>query len=290
MPAMRSPFAAAASLILALAAPLGAQEAPADTPADTPVAAVDGAPLTLGQLNALYAELPEQYRELPDAALYDGIRQQLIDQRVLAMAAEASDLAEHPVVARSLEMLRQGLLADFLLRREIAEQVSADAVETAYQAQYVEAEPVPEMRASHIIVASQDQAEALRAELDAGADFAELAAEHNTDGSRARGGDLGWFSRDMMIPAFADVAFDMEEGAIAGPVQTQFGWHLIAATGKRDRPVPPLDAVRAEIEGALASEAARALVERLRAQADISEPEDRPGLEALRDPALQQFP
>jgi peptidyl-prolyl cis-trans isomerase C len=282
--------ATALTLVLALAAPLSAQDSGAQVSADTQVATVDGAPLTIGELNAILAELPAQYQQLPDEALYDGIRQQLIDQRLLAAAAEASDLLAHPTVARTLEMQRQGMLADFLLRREIAARVTEEAVEAAYQARYVEAEPIPEVRASHILVPSEEQAAALKAELDAGADFAALAAEHGTDATRTRGGDLGWFTRDRMVPEFADAAFAMEEGAISDPVQSDFGWHLIALTGMRDQPVPPLEEVREEIESQIGSETARALVDELRAAADVEAPEERPGIEALRSGDFQQFP
>ncbi|MGF1660749.1 MAG: peptidylprolyl isomerase [Rubrimonas sp.] len=279
--------AAALCAALALAAPILAQDALAQ---DADVATIDGAPVTVADLNAILSELPAQYQQLPDETLYDGIREQMIDQRLLAAAALAGDLADHPAVKRSLEMQRQGLLADFMLRAEIAERVTDAAIEAAYETRFADAPPIEEVRASHILVASEEQAQALKAELDRGADFAALAAEHGTDGTRARGGDLGWFSRDMMVPAFADAAFAMEEGAMSAPVQSQFGWHLIHLTGKRDRPAPALEEVRGEIEQELGAEAARAVIAELRAAAEIVLPEGRPGLESLRDGAALQFP
>ena len=279
--------AAALCAALALAAPILAQDALAQ---DAEVATIDGAPVTVADLNAILSELPAQYQQLPDETLYDGIREQMIDQRLLAAAALAGDLADHPAVKRSLEMQRQGLLADFMLRAEIAERVTDAAIEAAYETRFADAPPIEEVRASHILVASEEQAQALKAELDRGADFAALAAEHGTDGTRARGGDLGWFSRDMMVPAFADAAFAMEEGAMSAPVQSQFGWHLIHLTGKRDRPAPALEEVRGEIEQELGAEAARAVIAELRAAAEIVLPEGRPGLESLRDGAALQFP
>lgn len=280
----------AAALCVAFAAALTAPVAAQDQAAAAQVASVNGAPITAADLNAILGELPAQYQQLPDETLYDGIREQLIDQRLLAAAAQAADLESHPAVRRAMDMQRQGLLADFMLRAEIARRVTEEAIAAAYAERYENAPPVPEVRASHILVASEEQAKALKAELDAGADFAALASEHGTDGTKSRGGDLDWFARDMMVEAFADAAFAMEVGAYSEPVQTQFGWHLIHLTGKRDRPVPPLDAVRAEIADALTTEAARAVVAELRAAAEIALPEGRPGLEGLRDGSALKFP
>jgi len=278
---------AAATALWLSAAPLSAQEAtaPAATP-DTVIASVNGAPVTLGDLIAVRGDLPAQYQQLPDQALYDGIRQQLTDQTLLMQAAEKAGIDADPQVARAVAIQRMGLLAEFFMRREVEARMTEDALRAAYDARVTAADPIPEVRASHILVADEGKASALRAQIDAGADFAALAAEHGTDGTKAQGGDLGYFTREMMVKELSDAAFAMEVGAVSQPVQSQFGWHLIKLTDKRDQPRPTFEASRAELEQSVGSELVQQVMTELRDGAAIETPEDRPGLGAIRDDAL----
>ena len=90
-----------------------------------------------------------------------------------------------------------------------------------------------EVRASHILVATEQEANNLREEIVNGKDFAEAAAEYSKCPSGAAGGDLGYFGRGMMVKPFEDAAFELESGELSQPVQTQFGWHLIKVTDKK---------------------------------------------------------
>jgi len=279
---------AAAVALWLTAAPLMAQEATdaATANADTVIATVNGAAVTLGDLIAVRGDLPAQYQQLPDQALYDGIRQQLTDQTLLKQAAEAAGLDADPQVARAVAIQRQGLLAEFYMRREVEARITDDALRAAYDARVTAAAPIPEVRASHILVAEEEKARDLRAQIDAGADFADLAIEHGTDGTKTQGGDLGYFTREMMVPEFSDAAFAMEVGAVSQPVKSQFGWHLIKLTDKRDQPRPTFEDSRAELEQALGSEIVQQVMTELRDGATVETPEDRPGLGAIRNDAL----
>ena len=90
------------------------------------------------------------------------------------------------------------------------------------------------VRASHILVKTEEEANNLLAELNEGANFGELAQAHSLCPSKRDGGDLGFFGRGMMVKPFEDAAFELEVGQTSAPVQTQFGWHLIQLTGKKD--------------------------------------------------------
>ncbi len=90
------------------------------------------------------------------------------------------------------------------------------------------------VRASHILVKTEDEVNELIAKLNAGADFAELAQECSLCPSGRQGGDLGFFGKGMMVKPFEDAAFSLEVGEVSDPVETQFGWHLIKLTGKQD--------------------------------------------------------
>jgi len=88
--------------------------------------------------------------------------------------------------------------------------------------------------ARHILVPSAEQAETIKSQIEAGADFAEMARQHSTCPSGSRGGDLGEFGPGQMVKEFNDVCFNDEVGVVHGPVQTQFGYHLIEVTERKD--------------------------------------------------------
>ena len=261
------------------------EAAPAYT-IDSALAVVDGVTLSLGELIAIRRELPEQYQALPDEVLFDGIVEQLIDQMLLAEAGRKAGLEQRPAIVLTLLNQRRATLADAYLRQAVGERVTPEAVEARYRQRYLDSEPTLEVRAGHILVETEETAADLKAQLDAGADFALLAAEHGTDGTVTQGGDLGWFAHSDMVPEFADAAFAMAPCAISGPVETAFGWHLIRLVERRDREPPALDEVREELMGELIQQAQVTVVEGLRMQSAIVMPEPPPPPRSIRDDAM----
>ncbi|HUF55681.1 MAG TPA: peptidylprolyl isomerase [Thermohalobaculum sp.] len=236
---------------------------------DMVVATIGDIELTLGELIALRASLPAQYQALPDEVLVQGLTEQMVDQTLLAEAAREAGLAARRDVALQLRNQERAVLADAYLRTEMAKRVSADALRQAYEEQYVEAEPVEETRAAHILVESEEQAAELKGRLEAGDDFAELAEEYGTDGTAARGGDLGWFAQGDMVPSFGEAAFALEPGETSGPVQSPFGWHLIRVDDRRTRPVPEFEEVQEALLEQVTAEAQAAIVEEARERAEV---------------------
>lgn len=268
-------------------APAQAEAAPTPSfDADTVVTTVDGTPITLGEIIAIRQSLPDEYQQLPDEVLMNGLVQQLIDQQLLANAAHAAGLRDLPSVRLSLRNQERAVLADAYMAQELLARVDAEAIQTAYDEQYASAEPVKQARAAHILVETEDAANALKTELDGGADFAALAAEHGTDGTASRGGDLGWFSEEQMVPQFAEAVFAMEPGTVSAPVETPFGWHLIKLEDKRDRPVPPLAEVQSAILSALTEKAQIDIIAERREAAKIATPEVQIDPAQLRQDAL----
>ena len=120
------------------------------------------------------------------------------------------------------------------------------------------------------------------AELEAGAEFAELAEEHGTDGTKTRGGDLGWFGPGQMVGPFEEAAYAAEIGEPVGPVETQFGWHVIEVTEDRVQPVPSFEQVRAELEREAVAAAVQAALTEAREEAEIERAESLPDPAATR--------
>ena len=138
-------------------------------------------------------------------------------------------------------------------------------------AQYGSVEPQTEWRARHILVASEDEAKAVKARLDAGEDFAAVAQEVSTDtGSGSQGGELGWFGPGMMVPEFETAVAGLEVGQVSDPVQSQFGWHLIELEETRPQAVPTLEDVRGDLEGQVQQQAIEARLAELESQGQVT--------------------
>jgi peptidyl-prolyl cis-trans isomerase C len=255
---------------------------PADVSADTVVATVGGTAITLGHMIVLRNTLPQQYLTLPDDVLYKGILDQLVQQEALVQSLGDPARAD----ALRLDNDRRGYLSNVVLQRVVAEAVTDAALQAAYDAKYANAAPATEYNAAHILVATKEEADAIKAELDAGADFATLAQERSTDGAAANGGDLGWFGLGMMVAPFEQAVVAMQPGTISAPVQTDFGWHLIQLKETREAAQPTLDDVREELAAEIEQKAIADHVAALEAAAPIDRPGDGFDPAIIKDAAL----
>ena len=265
-------FAAGTAIALALALPAAAQEAATPAPVATPVdagtvvATVNGTEITVGHMIILKSQLPAQYQQIPDAQLFEGILEQLIQQTALAQTVDSLDAVDEMVIEND----RRSYVAGVALRRAAAETLTEDAVQRMYDQRFSDAEPTTEYNAAHILVPTLEEAQAIKDAIDGGADFADQAREHSTDGAAQAGGALGWFSAGMMVPDFEEAVMALEVGQVSEPVETQFGWHVVKLNETREQPVPTLDEVRAEIENAVQQAMVTELVEKVVGEAAVT--------------------
>ncbi len=243
MPAWAQETAETQAPETAAEAETGTIEAPAEVSVDTVVATVNGTDITLGHMIAARERLPEQYQQLPDPVLFTGLLDQLVQQEALRQGREG--LNRHSTLV--IENETRSLQVSELIQEAVDTAITEEAIQAAYTARYAEAEPEQEFHAAHILVETEDEAKAIVEELAGGADFAETAREKSTGPSGPNGGDLGWFSKGMMVPAFEEAVVALEPGAVSEPVQTQFGWHVIKLYETRQKDAPPLEDVREEI-------------------------------------------
>lgn len=263
-----------------------APELPDDLSLETVMATVGDTEITLGQLLVARQGLPGEFQQLPDEILLQALIEQVANQSLLANAAREAELDQKPAVQIALENQERAVLAGAYLAEAIGERVNEETVEAYYNEHFAEAEPVKQVRAAHILVEDEETAKEIKAKLDEGGDFAALAGEFGTDATASRGGDLGWFSHEDMVPPFADAAFAMEPGTISDPVQTSFGWHIIKLNETRTRPVPPLSAVRGEIATELAESARAEILAEMSESTEIERKDDAIPPAAIRADAL----
>jgi peptidyl-prolyl cis-trans isomerase C len=254
--------------LLALVAPVNAQQT---SPSDDAVAAiVDGTEIYRSDVEAVAGTLPEQLRQIPFPQLYGMLLDRAIDFRLLANAAENQDLTDRPDVQAALAKARADVLRDAYVRQRIQEGTTDERLRARYEElKDEEGFAQEEVHARHILVASEDEAKKVIAELAGGADFAALAKDHSIGPSGPKGGDLGFFRREQMVPEFAEAAFALESGQhTQEPVQTQFGWHVIEVIDRRIG-TPSFEESEPRLRQEVAREIVTALVTDLRDDAEI---------------------
>lgn len=254
---------AAGLCALALSAPQSATAADGTTV----VARVGDTEITLAHVVGLMARLPEQYRQLPDQVLFDGIIEQIVEQTAVAQGLDEP----YPLRVRiDLDNSRREVLVNDALTRIARDAITEESLRALYDERYLGAEPEREYNAAHILVQTEEEAQALVAELDAGGDFAELARAHSQDpGSAQAGGDLGWFGLGRMVAPFEAAVVDLDPGETSAPIETQFGWHIVRLIDSRLAEAPGFDEVRGELAAEIQREAVQDHIAAARAAATV---------------------
>lgn len=206
-------------------------------------------------LEQAFPLLQEQY--LITFMLNDAARQQGIDGTTPEVAKRIEEAREQAIRAAYLDFIAE-------------ENVTDNDVRNTYDDIIANSEAMIERRARHILVETQDEAEALITQLNDGADFEELARENSTGPSAENGGDLGFFAPNEMVPAFAQAAFQMDVGSTSNePVETQFGFHVIKVEEERSRPKPTFEEMQGQIEQQLRQAVIREKIQEIREGMDV---------------------
>jgi peptidyl-prolyl cis-trans isomerase C len=232
---------------------------------DTVVATVSGTELTIGHMLDVKRQLPEQYQTLEGSVLFNGIIDQLIQQELLS-----GTITDDPSwLGTAMENQRRNILSSVVINALRANAITEDTLQTAYASKFPEGSGEQEYKASHILVETEQEVRDLLVMLDDGADFGGLATEHSIGPSGPRGGDLGWFGKGQMVTPFENAVMGMDAGTYVGPVQTQFGYHLIFLNDRRVTAPPPFEDVRGELEVEIQNAAVEDHLRGLIANADV---------------------
>jgi len=280
-----STVAALALLVLPIVTGCGQQQSSSSSSAgaasDPVVARVNGTDIRESDLAMAEDDLGTEIQQLPP----DHRREQLIsyvaDVMLAAQAAEARNLQKTDDFKQREAFFRRKLLMGLMLQDHARSLVTEEALRKVYDEQIKPMGAAEKIRARHILfradpkdekeqAEAQARAQAALERLKKGEDFATVASELTEDPSgKENGGDLDYFTKDQMVPEFANVAFQMYPGQMSNPVRTQFGWHIIKLEDRRNRPVPEFDKVRPQIETFLVRRGQTELIGQLREKAKI---------------------
>jgi peptidyl-prolyl cis-trans isomerase C len=285
-------LAASLALLLVSAAPLRAQDK------DPLVAKVNGTEIHQSDLAVAEEEAGQLPPMSPDAKK-DYLVQFMTDMILVSKAAETKKLGDSPDFKRKVAFARNKVLMEAMLTSVGKEALTDAEMHKVYDDAVKQMGEEKEVHARHILFRvapgdekaskeAEDKVKAVIERLNKGEDFAKLAGELTEDPSgKANGGDLGFFSKEQMVPEFSDTAFGLENGKISGPVKTQFGWHVIKVEEKRVKPQPKFEEVKPQIEQYVVRKAQAEMVQKLRAEAKV---EKFYKVEAPADPAAPAEP
>src|ERR1700719_862757 len=237
---------------------------------DNPVLAkVNGVEIRQSDVALAEEELGPSLAQMDPATKDENVLAFLIDMKIVSKAAEDKKVQDGEEFKKRLAFTRSRLLMDSLLASEGKAATTDDAMKKVYEDASKQITGEQEVHARHILVETEDDAKAVKEELNKGADFAELAKKKSKDPGASDGGDLGFFTKDQMVPEFSAVAFSLEPGKISDPVKTQFGWHIIKVEEKRNRKAPDFEQVKSQIETYVTRKAQSDYVAKLRETAKV---------------------
>jgi peptidyl-prolyl cis-trans isomerase C len=294
--------AGALALAISLAAATGAAFAQAPAPANPPaaqaqpqapaaqtpaagdpvVAKVNGTEIRQSDLALAEEDVGQNIPAGTPEAKRDWLINYVADMLVLAKYAEANKVADSAEFKRRLAFIRDKALMETVLRDAGKAALTNEAMRAVYDEAVKQMADEQEVRARHILFRVADpsdqtaskqaeaKAAATMARIKNGEDFSTLANELTDDPpGKQDGGDLGYFTKDQMVPEFSEIAFKLDKGQVSDPVKTAFGWHIIKIEDKRKRQAPEFDQVKDQIETFVTRKAQIDLLNKLRAEAKI---------------------
>lgn len=232
------------------AAPAGQISGMTVKPGNPVVAKVDGQDITRVDVYNFIQLLPPQVQQLPAAQVYPMALEQVINTRLIQNKAEASGVENTAEYKHELEMAKQQLARNVFVENSVDAKISEAELKKQYNQLIGSIPNVEERRASHILVETKEAADDVLKRINEGTDFNAVAKTESKDPTASQNaGDLGWFTKDAMIPEFANAAYTMKKGEISkAPVQTQFGWHVIKMEDVRTQPKPDFEQVKPALE------------------------------------------
>lgn len=221
------------------------------------IAEVNGVTITTDDFKRETAVLPPYLKQMVTTP--EG-RKEMLDSMVVRelvlQDAVKQGVDKSPEVADRLADMKKRVLVETYLKKKVEEQANiTDAdLQKIYDQKKDQFKSDAQVRASHILLKTEKEAQDVLLQLKTGAKFEDLAKKYSVDPAGAKGGDLGWFGKGSMIPEFEKVAFALKEGEVSGIVKTKFGFHIVKLVGRRPAGIIPFAEVKEQIKASLLPE------------------------------------
>ncbi len=221
---------------------------------------------------------------LSDDNLYRTILRELIAIEIFKTDKTLASQSFDKAAQAKLEAQKAMFAFQYLVEQTVAKEMTDEALKAEYNKYKAEIEKEQEVHARHILVEDEAKAREIIAKLEDGEDFATLAKENSTGPSASSGGDLGYFTKEQMVPEFSEAAFAIKKGEFSkNPVKTQFGWHIIKVEDKRNKTAPSFEEMKPALVNQFKQKIAARLKDEIMSNAKITV--DVPVKEAETKPA-----
>ena len=211
--------------------------------ADTPFIEVNGKIIKFGSAIIAFSKIQQRNVKFDENTIFSQIVQQLVNEELLSQKIDK----ENKLTLLALEHEKRSAKAAQMVSKILKNFPNDELVNSAYQNLINEFKGSLEYNASHILVKEEDQAKTIRKDIYNGKNFEALAKEYSVGPTGKNGGNLNWFDLASMVPEFSTALMVLSEGDVSQPVQTEFGWHLIKLNKTREKKVPELKEIEAQL-------------------------------------------
>lgn len=275
-------YAVLGGMALAFLAAAQAQEAKEDKT----VVIVNGHEIKVSEIQMAKDDISSMLVDLPPKLRYPSLVNYLVERHLMAQAAVKEGVADTDEYKRRLALYQAKALRDAYYFQKVLPDITEAEIKLAYDQEAAKVTQTERIRARHILVGTEKEAQDLLERLSKGEKFDDLAKQYSLDGSKEAGGDLGYFTAAEMVPEFSKAAFALKTGALSTPVKTDFGWHIIRLEERKMGAAQPYDQVKSAIKGVLMRKKGMALAEKLRLAAKVEVLDE--DLKKFYDQAAQQ--
>ena len=236
---------------------------------DKTVATVNGYEIKTSEVRMAFDDVIGQLPNMPAKLRFPFVVEFLIERHLLAQVAAQEGVANSEDYKRRLAAYQAKALRDSYLLEKLAPTVTEAEIKAAYDKESAKVQQTERIRARHILVATEKEANDIEAKLKGGAKFEDLAKQYSLDGSKDYGGDLGYFTAPEMVPEFSKAAFALKVGDVSAPIKTDYGWHVIRLDDRKMGSAQPYDQVKEAIKNVLVRDKVQAKLASLQGTAKV---------------------
>jgi peptidyl-prolyl cis-trans isomerase C len=205
-----------------------------------------------------------------DETIRQNVLRGLVSERLVYQEALKAGYDKNAEVQKRLAALQKQVIMQAYMDEKAKELVTDDQLKKAYEEKVASAKGQEEIKARHILVGSEEEAKKVVSQLKKGTSFEKLAKDKSTDkGSGANGGELGWFTKEKMVPEFAEAAFELKKGEVSGPVKTPFGYHIIKVEDRRPITIVGFEDLKETLRAEVANQMVQKYLETMLQNANI---------------------
>lgn len=212
------------------------------------LARVEEKEITIDKVQAFISQLGPQGQQFQSPEGIQNIAKELVNQELLYLDAKENGLDNHDLYKEQVELAKEDILKQYAFRHLFASiDLKDEDILDFYEGHKEHYKTQEKVRASHILVDSEEKAKDIIKEIEGGKSFEDAAKEYSSCPSKEKGGDLGEFGKGQMVGEFEEAAFNLDINTLSQPVKTNFGYHIIKVVGKVAEGIQAFETIKEQV-------------------------------------------